>query len=123
MKKTSAIFIFLLTLTLAGCNECRYDYTYTIDNQSSYDITVTWSREGKSASFDIAQNESREILSTQHGIETCDGPHEGNVSRDFQSIKITAADTLVSTKIYKSDDSWLFEEGNYTSVVRDDEFN
>lgn len=122
MSRVLAISVILLfPLLLTKC-ECWYDYTYTLDNQSSYTITVEIGFENRIGNENIESGESMEIRHTNHGVEKCQGPYEGNIDRDFQSFKITTNDTLVSTKNYRLDESWNWNDGNYSAVVTDIEF-
>lgn len=120
MKQLS-IFLFLgLVLSLGGC-DCTFDYTYIVDNDSTSPITVQFTQQSRSASVWIDAEESKTLLTTDNGVEDCDGPHQSDIDNMFESITVLQ-DSIPSTLIYLDNANWRYSNGTYRATVTDEEF-
>jgi len=121
----------LLALVILASCDCDYTYKYEVTNGSSAPIKVNWTYESPNGvttdSTEIQPSETKELFVTTHGYEKCvKGPFFRDVHHDIDAFTVTRQDSLTSTREYRNNDSWEYDEekktGIYSTTVTDGEF-
>lgn len=114
------IFILGLLLIIAGCDYAA-DASYRVTNNTDGQIKVYVKTFRINSTF-LIQKDSTKLLFIQEYRTGPDGAYFRDVSEDLEFFTVTKNDTLTSTRDYLENDAWDFENGDYSTIVTDDEF-
>lgn len=114
-------FILGLLLIMSGC-EYVYDYSYTVANKSDGQIKVYVKTFRIDSTFTILKDSTKALFIDDHGIEGSGGPYFDDVTGDLDDFKVTKNETLISKRDYLKNDAWIFQDGDYSTTVTNDEF-
>lgn len=116
------IFVLVvLLMIISGC-EYTYDYTYTVTNKSDGNIKVSVKTFHIDSTYTIPVDSTKILFTTDHGIEGSTGPYFSNVTDDLDSFMVKKNDTINSTRNYLVNEAWVFNDGDYSTTVTNEEF-
>lgn len=121
MNKISTLILILFSLIISACS---YSYTYSFEliNKASYTVKVDFETNDIDTTYTIDANQSKVILISPGGREGRGGPFYSDVNTFITSLTIGMNDSLYSTKNYLDNNSWDYNEGYYSAVITDSEF-
>jgi hypothetical protein len=120
-KMKTLLTILGLIVIMTSC-EYAYDYSYTVTNKTDSKIKVYVKTFRIDSIFTISKDSTKILFIGDHGIEGSKGPYFDNVTVDLDNFTVTKNDTITSTRDYMKNESWIFNNGDYSTTITNDEF-
>ena len=124
MKKRilRATLLLLVIISLSAC-DFFYMYAYQATNATDVEMKIRVKTFYIDSVYTVAANETKELFTTIRGPEGMGGPFFREVSFDLYVFEVMKDVTVVSSKNYLDNSYWHYDDGLYSTVITDDEFD
>ena len=120
MKYIKLSIYFSLFILVAACSYSN-EYSYNVINDSDYEIEVVLESPYLDSTYTIMSKGSRRVLIYYSRSGGKNGPIFHDVKEDLSALIISNSDTISSVN-YLNNSTWSFQEGYYTTTVRNEIF-
>ncbi|MEZ4804644.1 MAG: hypothetical protein R2852_03955 [Bacteroidia bacterium] len=95
---------------------------YRIINTCDQHIDVYYKTASEEITRQVESGETVDLFVLFRKDPGPDGPYVHDVDLDIIDFKVTRADSLVSSRNFRSNETWSYDNGTFTSVVTNAEF-